>query len=188
VSALPTKPELRRALRERRAARGEAERVAAGVALAEHARALGGGTVAAFVGVRTEPPTGPLLDALLAAGTRVLLPVLRQDLDLEWAQLEASDALREGLLATLEPTGPSLGLEAIGDAQLLLVPGLAVDRSGHRLGQGGGSYDRALARATAPVVVVVFDDEVLDAVPVEPHDQLVDGVLTPQAGLVRFRQ
>ncbi|MDX6723959.1 MAG: 5-formyltetrahydrofolate cyclo-ligase, partial [Solirubrobacteraceae bacterium] len=57
-------------------------------------------------------------------------------------------------------------------------------RDGRRLGQGGGSYDRALARVAAPVVAVVFDDEVLDEpIPVEPHDRRVAGVLTPRGGL-----
>ena len=54
----------------------------------------------------------------------------------------------------------------------MLAPALAVDGAGRRLGQGGGSYDRALERAGAPVVAVVFDDEVLDGqIPVEAHDR-----------------
>ncbi|MBA2637501.1 MAG: 5-formyltetrahydrofolate cyclo-ligase, partial [Solirubrobacterales bacterium] len=92
----------------------------------------------------------------------------------------------DGLLDTREPVGRSLGREAIGEAQLVLAPALAVDRSGGRLGQGGGSYDRALGRTTATVLAVVFDAEVLDAVPVEPHDRRVDGALTPGGGIMRF--
>ena len=73
----------------------------------------------------------------------------------------------------------------------MFVPGLAVDRFGHRLGQGGGYYDRTLAsvRSRADggplLVIVLFDDEVLDEVPYEPHDCRVDAALTP-SGVVRF--
>ena len=59
----------------------------------------------------------------------------------------------------LQPTGESLGLHGIAEAALVLAPALAVDGSGRRLGQGGGSYDRALTRTSAPVLAVVFDDE-----------------------------
>ena len=178
------KAALRRALRERRAARDEAARAAAGERLAAHAGAIPAGTVAAFVGTRTEPPTLPLVEALRASGRRVLLPVLREDMDLEWAEFTGRDALRPARLGLLEPVGPSLGLGAVAAADLVLAPALAVDVGGRRLGQGGGSYDRALERAGAPVVAIVFDDEVRDEpVPVEPHDRPVAGVLTPDGGL-----
>jgi 5-formyltetrahydrofolate cyclo-ligase len=178
------KAALRRVLRERRAARDDAARAAAGDRLAAHAPAIPAATVAAFVGTRTEPPTLPLLDALRAAGRRVLLPVLREDMDLEWAEFAGEAELRPARLGLLEPAGPSLGLEAVAAAELVLAPALAVDHAGRRLGQGGGSYDRALERAAAPVVAIVFDDEVRDEpIPVEPHDKRVAGVLTPGGGL-----
>jgi 5-formyltetrahydrofolate cyclo-ligase len=178
------KAALRRRLRERRAARDEEAREAAGEALARHAAALQADTVAAFVAVRGEPPTLPLLGALRELGRRVLLPVLREDMDLEWAEFSSAEALRPARLGIPEPTGASLGLDAIRAAELVLAPALAVDGAGRRLGQGGGSYDRALERVAAPVVAIVFDDEVLDEpVPVEAHDRGVAGVLTPGGGL-----
>ena len=180
------KADLRRRLRKARSDRGEAERAAAGAALARHAATLPGTTVAAFLGIRSEPPTLPLLEVLLARGVRVLLPVLLADMDLDWAPFTGSDGLTEGRRGMLEPTGSPLGRDAIATADLVLVPALAVDRSGHRLGQGGGSYDRVLPRTGAPVVAVVFGDEVLDAVPVEAHDRPVDGVLTPDGGFRRL--
>jgi 5-formyltetrahydrofolate cyclo-ligase len=184
AEAAEAKAALRRVLRERRAARDEAARAAAGERLAAHAAAIPAGTVAAFVGTRTEPPTLPLLDALCAAGRRVLLPVLREDMDLEWAEYTGDQALRPARLRLLEPAGPSLGLEAVAAAELVLAPALAVDAAGRRLGQGGGSYDRALERAGAPVVAIVFDEELRDEpIPVEPHDRPVAGVLTPEGGL-----
>jgi 5-formyltetrahydrofolate cyclo-ligase len=187
VSAGEAKARLRAQLRERRAARTDADRAAAADRLAGHAAALPAATIAAFVGTKTEPPTLLLLDALRAAGRGVLLPVLREDMDLEWGAFESADALRPARLGLLEPAGASLGLDGIAEADLVLAPALAVDRDGRRLGQGGGSYDRALERAQAPVVAIVFDDEVLDeSVPVEPHDRRVAGALTPHGGLRWF--
>ena len=170
----------RRALRERRAARSDEERARLGAALAAHAPELGHGPIAAFVGVRGEPPTLPLLAALHARGVRVLLPLLRDDLDLEWADYDGDPgSLAEGPRGILDPAGPSLGLDGIAAAALVLAPALAVDGAGRRLGQGGGSYDRALARTNARILAVVFDDEVIESVPTEPHDRPVGGVLTP---------
>ena len=189
MSAHEAKARLRAELRERRAARTDAERAAEADRLAGHAQDLPAGTIAAFVGTRMEPPTLPLLDALRAAGRRVLLPVLQEDMDLEWAPFETADALRPARLGLLEPTGESLGLTGIEEAGLVLAPALAVDRDGRRLGQGGGSYARALARSGAPVVAIVFDDEVRDEpIPVEPHDLGVAGALTPGRGLQWFGQ
>ena len=118
---------------------------------------------------------------------RVLLPLLRDDLDLEWADYDGDPAqLVPGLRGVLHPPGASLGLEGIGLAALVLAPALAVDAAGRRLGQGGGSYDRALARTSAPVLAVVFDDEVLEAVPAQGHDRPVGGTLTPSGGVRLF--
>jgi 5-formyltetrahydrofolate cyclo-ligase len=184
------KQETRRVVRARRGARGAGELAAAGAALAAHAPSLGAAlpapaaTIAAFVGVRGEPPTLPLLDALRASGATILLPILRADMDLEWAQYAGAEALVDGRLGMREPAGPSLGRSAVAAADLVLTPALAVDDHGRRLGQGGGSYDRSLPRATGRVVAIVFDEEVLDEIPTEPHDRPVDGRLTPVGGLV----
>lgn len=138
-------------------------------------------TVALYASTGAEPGTGPLLDALHERGTRVLLPVLQPDLDLDWGRYDGPLSLIAGPRGTLEPAGPRLGADAVGEAVLVFVPGLAADRAGHRLGRGGGSYDRALRRIspTALVAVVLYDDELLDAVPVAAHDTAVHAVLTP---------
>src|SRR4029079_11230809 len=125
------KAELRKVLRARRAERGEAERTRAGEALAGHAASLGPGPIAAFVGIRGEPPTLALLAALHARRVRVLLPLLLDDLDLEWAVFDGdADALVEGLRGVLQPAGVSLGLDGIAEASLVLAPALAMDGSG----------------------------------------------------------
>lgn len=151
-------------------------------------------TVAAYVSIGSEPGTRELLDALRAAGTRVLLPVLLPDNDLDWAAYEGSQSLAEaahpGKMRLLEPAGPRLGPDAVTGADAVLLPGLAVDRRGMRLGRGGGSYDRVLERleragAHPALVVLLYDDEVVARVPEEPHDHPVRAVATP-SGVLRF--
>ncbi|GGZ14068.1 5-formyltetrahydrofolate cyclo-ligase [Streptomyces avidinii] len=150
--------------------------------------------VAAYVSIGTEPGTRELLDALRAAGKRVLLPLLLPDNDLDWAAYEGPDNLAEaahpGKMRLLEPTGPALGPDAVTGADAVLLPGLAVDGRGMRLGRGGGSYDRVLERleragAHPALVVLLYDDEVVARVPEEPHDHPVQAVATP-SGVRRF--
>jgi len=143
--------------------------------------------VAAYLSIGAEPSTTLLLNTLAALGVRVIVPVLTADADLDWTPYTAGDPVTAGRHGTLEPAGPRLGVDAIAAAAIVLTPALAVDRAGRRLGRGGGSYDRALARVPADrfVFAVVHDDEVVDEVPVQPHDQLVDGALTP-GGVLAF--
>ncbi|MFJ9887251.1 5-formyltetrahydrofolate cyclo-ligase [Streptomyces sp. NPDC091287] len=147
-------------------------------------------TVAAYVSVGGEPGTRALLEALRGRGVRVLLPVLLADNDLDWATYEGPEHLLPAGRGLLEPDGPRLGPAAVLEAEAVLLPGLAVDGAGMRLGRGGGSYDRVLARLTAAgahpsLVVLLYDDEVVARVPSEPHDHPVDAVVTP-AGARRF--
>ncbi|MFF4726553.1 5-formyltetrahydrofolate cyclo-ligase [Streptomyces mirabilis] len=151
-------------------------------------------TVAAYVSVGSEPGTLALLDALHARGVRVLLPVLLADNDLDWGAYAGEGSLERvqhgGRMALLEPAGERLGREAVQDADAVLLPGLAVDRRGMRLGRGGGSYDRVLARleragVDPALVVLLYDAEVVEHVPAEPHDRPVHAVVTP-SGVRRF--
>ncbi|MEU5715405.1 5-formyltetrahydrofolate cyclo-ligase [Streptomyces sp. NPDC020403] len=147
-------------------------------------------TVAAYVSVGREPGTHALLDALHTRGVRVLLPVLLADNDLDWGVYRGADHLIPAGRGLVEPDGARLGPDAVLDADVVLLPGLSVDRRGMRLGRGGGSYDRVLARlATAgahpALVVLLYDDEVVARVPEEPHDHPVDAVITP-VRVVRF--
>jgi 5-formyltetrahydrofolate cyclo-ligase len=185
----PSPPAAKRVLRaearRRRAGRSDHARLQHGRALAaaqspalEAAR-----TVTAYVGVADEPDTLPLLDSLRARGVRVLLPVVLPDLDLDWAEYTGSESLARTSHGLLEPTSPRLGPEAVAGADVVLVPAFAVDHEGRRLGQGGGCYDRALARvpSSTTVLAVLFPDEVVPGpLPEEPHDRRVDGVLIPE--------
>jgi 5-formyltetrahydrofolate cyclo-ligase len=136
--------------------------------------------LAGYVSMPGEPGTQPLLAALSARGTRVLLPLLQVDFDLGWATYEPG-ALASARFGISEPTGVPLGLNAINDASLVICPGLAGDAQGHRLGRGGGSYDRVLSRVDRSVrrVMLLYDDEVLDAVPTDAHDERVHLIATP---------
>ena len=177
----PVKTARRRELRAaRRAVAAGRDAAADGARLADHVLALldglglgAGAVVTSYVAVPGEPPTAPLNAALLAHGIRVLVPITLPDFDLDWA--DAAD-----------PGGAPLGRDAVALADVVLAPGLAVDRSGTRMGQGGGCYDRALPRRRpgTPVVVVLHPSELLDAsaapLPREPHDQPVDAVVTAE--------
>ncbi len=127
--------------------------------------------VAAYESLPTEPPTHLVVERLTAAGYEVIVPITLADADLDWR---------------IAGTAEALGRNAVHEAQVVITPGLAVDRAGNRLGQGGGSYDRALLRRghDALVVTLVHDGELLPAgaVPVDPHDVPVDVVLTPSGG------
>jgi 5-formyltetrahydrofolate cyclo-ligase len=153
-------------------------------------------TVAAYVSVGSEPGTLTLLDALRARGVRVLLPALLPDNDLDWGAYTGEGSLarvRHGSkMALFEPAGERLGPDAVIAADVVLLPGLAVDARGMRLGRGGGSYDRVLARleragARPALVVLLYDAEVVERVPAEAHDRPVRAVVTP-SGVRRFRE
>jgi 5-formyltetrahydrofolate cyclo-ligase len=140
-------------------------------------------TIAAYVPVGSEPG-GPDLPSVLGEHARVLLPVLLPDNDLDWADFTGS--VSPGPHGLREPTGPRLGVGALTLADLVLVPALAVDRSGNRMGRGGGSYDRALARLSGSrprILALLHEGELVEAVPAEPHDRPVHGVITPRGGL-----
>jgi 5-formyltetrahydrofolate cyclo-ligase len=164
---------------------------AAGTAIAGHLFAepevRRAATVAAYVSTATEPGTGVLLDALVDAGKRVILPALLPDDDLDWAAYEGEASLLPARRGILEPAGPRLGVDAVATADVVLVPGLAVSPEGVRLGRGGGSYDRALARVPAGTFtcVLLHDGEVGRDVPVESHDRRVAAAATP-SGVIRF--
>ncbi|MFC7676714.1 5-formyltetrahydrofolate cyclo-ligase [Mycolicibacterium sp. GCM10028919] len=152
-----------------------------------------GDTICAYVPVSSEPGSADVLDALVAAGARVLLPVARDDhgtpMPLTWG-VYRSDALVEAPFGLREPAPPHEPPQAIASASMVLVPALAVDRRGVRLGRGAGYYDRTLALAGpgARLCAVVRDEEFVDELPGEAHDVAMTHVLTPGRGLFELPQ
>lgn len=161
---------------------------AVGRTLVDLVRRLRPRRVAGYVPVGAEPGGADLPEVLRAAlpsGAELLLPVLRDDLDLDWAVYAGPAALVAAGRGMREPAGPRLGRTAVAGAQLVVVPAVAVDRHGLRLGRGGGSYDRTLARLPTGTwtVALLHDGELLDRLPAEPHDRPVRAVVTPTGGL-----
>lgn len=165
----------------------------AGRSLARHALAVipdlapPGSTVAAYLSAGREPGTGPLLDGLLEQGYDVVVPVCEPDRRLSWCRWRPGTPLVPGLFPSVpEPAGPRLSAAGLPDLNLILVPALAVDRNGVRMGKGGGYYDRFLAglRAAgnrAPAAAIVYDHEFAPAGrwTSDAFDQPVDAALTP---------
>ena len=143
------------------------------------------GTIAAYYSVGTEPDTHGLIFALWKRGSYVVLPVLLPDGDLDWASYEGPESLAPGPRGVLQPVEPVRGTGTVARADVVLVPALAVDVRGRRLGRGGGSYDRALARVgpQVPTIALLYDSELLPSVPAEEHDQAVRAVARPEQGI-----
>jgi 5-formyltetrahydrofolate cyclo-ligase len=189
-----TKTDLREAILLARRELPPHEHDAEAHALARHVAALGaeGQTVCAYMPVGSEPGSVELIDSLYRRKIRVLLPVARHDVagipqPLQWGEYRPG-ALVEARFGLREPTQPWLSADAVATATVVLVPALAVDRTGTRLGRGAGFYDRSLvlANPAAQLIAVVRDEEIVDRLPGEPHDVGMTHALTPRGGIVRL--
>ena len=151
--------------------------------------------VAMTVAFGTEPDTDPLMHALHEDGVQVWVPVSHADRSMSWVRWTPDVAMEQSSLGPIqEPVGTRFGVSAVADADVILVPALAVDSAGYRLGKGGGYYDRFLAAlpgvtARLPYLVTpVFDYEFIDAAaaafPVDEHDLPVQAVVTAETGLL----
>ncbi len=149
-------------------------------------------TVCAYVPVGTEPGAEGMLDALETVASRILLPITATAPDgtpmpLSWGPYRRGE-LVAGRYGLREPAGTPLPATAIGEAEVVIVPALAVDATGIRLGRGAGYYDRSLPLRdpAARLVAIVRDEELVDRLPAEPHDIRMTDALTPHRGVVRF--
>ncbi len=187
-----TKRDMRRRVSAERREMSEEERARAGAVFRDELTALPeltmGGTVAVYYSVGTEPDTHKLITTLWKQGTYVLLPVFLQSRELDWAGYDGPDTLGTTDQGLLEPTGPRYGVDAVRRCAAVICPASAVDQRGIRLGKGAGCYDRVLSLVgpNTRTVAVIYDTELVDAVPAEPHDRPVQGVVTPRRGLHWF--
>ena len=134
-----------------------------------------------YAALPDELPLWPLFERLRARGRAVLLPRLRGS-RLEFAQVRELGDLSRGSHGILEPRA-ALPALALRPADVVLVPGRAFDRAGHRLGRGGGSYDRAFAAACAPPlrIGVGYAWQIIERVPRDSRDRRVDAIVTERA-------
>lgn len=144
-----------------------------------------GGTVAVYYSVGTEPDTRKLIAGLWKHGVYVLLPICLPGGILDWGSYDGPDSIAPARFGLMEPTGPRYGPDALARVSAVVTPAMAVDHSGIRLGKGAGFYDRALARTSpnALTVAVIYDTELVDRLPTEPHDHPVRAVATPNGGV-----
>ncbi|MGP5391325.1 5-formyltetrahydrofolate cyclo-ligase [Glutamicibacter arilaitensis] len=142
--------------------------------------------VAAYCSASDEPSTEPLLAALISEGIEVYLPVCEPGYALSWVEYSPGMEFQPSTMApVMEPVGEKAGTELFEQINTLIMPALSIDSNGLRLGQGGGYYDRFLpliADAPVRVAAVVYEHEFVAAgtFDVDPHDQPVDLVFTPQ--------
>jgi 5-formyltetrahydrofolate cyclo-ligase len=166
-----------------RSDRSSAEISATGAAIANHdwEELCPGQLVTCFVSMATEPPTDEVRTKLRALGKDVALPIMKPGNSLAWG-FDGTDLVKNSF-GIYEPAPTEID---IAQASAILIPALRVGRDGSRLGRGAGYYDRALANVPAhsfggPIrICLVFDDEVDDSVPSEPHDALIDVIVTPR--------
>ena len=149
-------------------------------------------TVMAYASFGSEPDTGPLLAEALRSGKRLLLPkVNRQAGALDVFQVTDLEAgLAAGLWGIREPVPDVCALCAVEEIEFVLVPGVAFDRTGGRIGYGRGFYDRLLASCRSgsrrPIAIAAaFEAQVVEAIPMEPHDVRIDALVT-EAGEARL--
>lgn len=189
-----TKANLRRELLAARRALPEALRRTESEQLCGHLASVveGARTVCAYLPVGSEPGLPEMLDVLSGLCATVLLPVVRTGPDgahlpLDWGRY-APGRLVAGPFGLREPAKPWLPATAVAGAQVVLVPAVAVDRRGVRLGRGGGFYDRSLPMCPVGtrLVAVVRDCEILDELPRDHHDVAMTHALTPGGGLIRL--
>lgn len=181
-----TKEGIRREVLRKRDAMREGERDAAGRSIVEKVISLEAyhraGVVMAYAGIGSEVGTDPFLRAVLGDGKALVLPRVNraaQALELYEVQDLARD-LEPGVWGIPEPRPSTSSPVELGAVDLALVPGVAFDRRGGRLGHGAGFYDKLLGSAgrRAPLVAGAFEVQVVERLPVEPHDVFMDLVAT----------
>jgi 5-formyltetrahydrofolate cyclo-ligase len=138
-----------------------------------------------YVDVRTEVRTREVLPEALTHGKRLIVPYCVEG-ELELFRLEHMDELALGMYRILEPKPELRGLAEkradVAEVDLIMVPGVAFDRRGARMGHGKGYYDKLLehARPDTPLVALAFECQLFDEIPTAAHDIFMDKIITEQ--------
>jgi len=183
-NAMTSKQELRAASREKRLTLKRADFA---TEIARHAEALDipkGSVVGGYHALPDEADPALLLERLVELGCHIAYPrVAGKGLPLEFHRVPDGEMLAPGAFGIHEP----LDIWPRATPDMLLVPLLAFDAAGHRLGYGGGFYDRTIALLKVPAIGIAFAGQEMDRLPHQPHDVQLNGILT-EHGLTRFRE
>jgi 5-formyltetrahydrofolate cyclo-ligase len=145
--------------------------------LYRHSRFMAAQTIMLYSALPDEPATLPLLNVLRAEGRTVLLPRVTSDSEMELRHYSGSADLEQGAFGIMEPTGAIF--TDYKKIEVVVVPGMAFDEAGHRLGRGKGYYDRFLSLVPeAYKIGVCLPSHLVDHVPTDDHDILMDTVIT----------
>lgn len=138
--------------------------------------------VASYISYEFEPETSDVNQRLIADGKKVFLPRLLENNDIQWVSWNGSSENLTKVEKIYEPIGDAVEVEL----DVIILPALHVDRMGNRLGQGGGSYDRALSRSKAfKIALLHYGELTSEILPIQPHDENIDAAATPEI-VVRF--
>ncbi|MBO6188901.1 MAG: 5-formyltetrahydrofolate cyclo-ligase [Prevotella sp.] len=147
------------------------------VKLQQHPRIAAAQTVMLYCALPDEVQTLPLISRLASEGKTVLLPRVTSDTQMELRRYTGKGDLEQGAFGIMEPTGPLF--DDYAHIDVAVVPGVAFDRQGHRLGRGKGYYDRFFARVPLYIykIGVCFPFQIVDTLPTDAHDIAVDSVI-----------
>jgi len=141
-----------------------------------------------FVAWRSEVNTHKLIDEMLESGKKVVVPLIEiGSVNLRHFAIQNFSDLKIGSYGILEPNIETTIETKISELDIVLVPGLAFDKTGHRLGYGGGYYDRFLKDISVPKIGLAYDFQLVDCLPVRPDDREVDLVVTDRR-LLEYRR
>lgn len=136
-------------------------------------------TVCTFISAFNEPNTTAIIERLWSEGRRVIVPITdTENTTLILSYIESMTDLEKGAFGILEPTAIKPAKES--DIGAVLVPGLAFDKSGGRMGFGKGYYDRLLEKTTAKKIALCYDFQLFDKIPTEAHDVPMDIIVTEE--------
>ena len=138
--------------------------------------------IASYISYEFEPETSDINQRLIKDGKKVFLPRLLENNDIQWVSWDGSTENLTKVEKIYEPIGDAIEVEL----DVIILPALHVDRMGNRLGQGGGSYDRALSRSKAfKIALLHYGELTSEILPIQPHDEKIDAAATPEI-VVRF--